>query len=252
MRDFAQQSAVVGMLILSLSSGSSAARAQETSEEIRKNRNHFIVQPAASAVRVDGVLDEPAWESATIVPLTHEWFPSDNTEPPVRTECLVTFDGESLYVGFRAHDPDPAQIRAYLSDRDTAFQDDTVGFQIDTFADRRRAFEFRINPLGVQLDAVLSDVDGSVAVDWSWDAIWASAGQITGDGYVVETAIPLRQLRFPRTQEAQTWGFLATREYPRSVQHQIRSTQNERSLDCRICQLDTLTGRPGATTPAPT
>jgi hypothetical protein len=92
----------------------------------------------------------------------------------------------------------------------------------------------------VQLDATVSDVDNSE--DWSWDAIWDSAGRITGDGYVVEVALPLRQLRFSRTAELQTWGFLATREYPRSVNHQLRSTFNDRSLDCRVCQFDSMNG----------
>lgn len=216
------------------------AREQEDSGPLPP-RNRFTVQPTSSPVRVDGILDEAAWAEATVIPLTREWFPSYNAEPPVATECLVTFDGEKLYVGFRAHDPDPARIRAHLADRDTtAFIDDTVGFYVDTFDDRRRAFEFRVNPLGVQTDATFSDVDGFE--DFSWDAIWDAAGRITADGYVVEVAIPFKQLRFPRGAEVQTWGFLASRSYPRSVVHELRSTHNDRGQACLICQLDTLTG----------
>jgi Domain of unknown function (DUF5916)/Carbohydrate family 9 binding domain-like len=203
-------------------------------------RNHFEVRPTTARIRVDGVLDEEAWANATVIPLPYEWYPGDNVAPPVRTECLVTFDNENLYVAFRAYDPEPGQIRAYLADRDTALKDDTVGFQIDTFNDHRRAFEFRINPLGVQLDATVSDVDSSE--DFTWDAIWASAGRITADGYVVEVALPLKQLRFPRTGDVQTWGFLASRDYPRSVDHQIRSTPIDRGLNCNVCQFDALTG----------
>jgi len=201
------------------------------------------VAPAASRIEVDGALDEPAWASAAVVPLTHEWLPRDNAPPPVATECLVTFDDDRLYVAFRAHDPSPSEIRAYLADRDTAFEDDAVGFYIDTFNDRRRAFHFRANPLGVQLDAAVSDVDGSE--DFSWDAIWASAGRITADGYTVEMAIPFEQLRFPRAAEEQSWGFLALRNYPRSVVHDLRSTYDDKSLDCLVCQFDTLTGFTG-------
>ncbi len=203
-------------------------------------RNHFDVRPTTSKIHVDGILDEEAWKSATVIPLPYEWYPGDNIAPPVRTECLVTFDDENLYVAFRAFDPDPRQIRAYLADRDTALKDDTVGFQIDTFNDHRRAFEFRVNPLGVQLDATVSDVDSTE--DFTWDAIWASAGRITRDGYEVEIALPLKQLRFGRTGDVQTWGFLATRDYPRSVDHQIRSTPIDRGLNCNVCQFDELTG----------
>ena len=70
---------------------------------------------------MDGELDEAAWAAATVMPLPYEWAPTDNAPPPVETECLVTFDDDNLYVGFRAHDPQPRQIRAYLADRDTAF-----------------------------------------------------------------------------------------------------------------------------------
>lgn len=214
---------------------------QETEKvAVPTSRNHFDVLPASSEIRVDGLLDEAAWAAATVVPLTHEWFPSDNTEPPVKTDCLVTFDSANLYVAFRAYDPAPSEIRAHLADRDTPFLDDTVGFYIDTFNDRRRAFEFRVNPLGVQMEATVSDIDGTE--DWSWNAIWDSVGRITPEGYVVEMAVPFRQLRFPRTEEAQTWGFLASRDYPRSVLHQIRSTPNNRGQECTVCQFDTLTG----------
>ncbi len=235
MRDLSRWLTAFALPVL-LSAGISAQETEGTSGA----RNGFAVTPATSEIRVDGVLDEQGWVDATVVPLTHEWFPADNTEPPVRTDCLVTFDSENLYIAFRAYDPDPSQIRAHLADRDTPFLDDTVGFHVDTFNDRRRAFEFRVNPLGVQMEAAVSDVDGSE--DWSWDAIWDSAGRIGEDGYVVEILLPFRQLRFPRTAEVQTWGFLATRDYPRSLLHQLRSTRNDRSQDCVVCQFDTLTG----------
>ena len=206
----------------------------------RTPRERFPVSRAAGGVEVDGRLDEEAWTGATAIALTHEWAPRDNAEPPVDTECLVTFDEDALYVAFRAHDPEPGAIRAYLADRDTAFEDDAVGFFIDTFDDQRRAFHFRVNPLGVQLDATVSDVDDSE--DFSWDAIWASDGRITDDGYTVEIAVPWEPLRFPRTADAQSWGFLAMRNYPRSVFHEIRSTPNDRDLDCLVCQFETITG----------
>ena len=71
-------------------------------------------------------------------------------------------------------------------DRDqveTFVQDDHVLVQFDTFNDQRRAFQFRINPLGVQADAIFSEVGGSE--DFSWDMIWKSAGSITDFGYTV-------------------------------------------------------------------
>ena len=200
----------------------------------------LIVLPATGPIEIDGVLDEPAWAGAAVVPLTYEWLPGDNAAPPVATEALVTFDHDRLYVAFRAHDPRPEAIRAHLADRDNDLVDDTVGFAVDTFNDHRRAYRFVVNPLGVQSDAIVSDVDDTV--DSSWDAIWDSAGRITGEGYTVEIAVPFRQLRFPRAEGVQTWGFLAQRVYPRSVAHELYSTANRRDLDCLVCQYTPLTG----------
>ncbi len=203
----------------------------------------FAVPKTDTAVRVDGVLDEAAWQRAAAIPLPYEWAPGNNTPAPVETTALVTYDSRFFYVAFRAADPDPGAIRANLADRDAPFLDDTVGFMLDTFNDGRRAFQFRINARGVQMDAVNSDVDGSE--DWSWDAIWDAAARVTPEGYIVEVAVPFSSLRFARTSGPQTWGFTASRDLPRSSRIRMRSTFNDRSRACLICQFDRLTGLEG-------
>jgi len=85
-------------------------------------------------------------------------MPGENSTPPVRTEVLLTYDDAAFYVAFRCFDPEPAAIRAHLMDRDdtdTLIQDDHISFMLDTFNDERRAFQFRVNPLGVQADRTL-------------------------------------------------------------------------------------------------
>jgi hypothetical protein len=206
----------------------------------------YPITRAASAIKVDGVLDEDAWKKATVVPLPIEWMPGDNVPPPVETECLVTYDAKNLYFGFRAHDPRPAEIRAHLMDRDdtdTLIQDDHVGMMIDTFNDERRAFQFRVNPLGVQADAIFSEQDG--VEDFSWDMIWNAVARITPDGYVVEVALPLKQLRFPAGAGPQTWGFEAFRSYPRNVRHRLSSQRRDRNLGCLLCQENKISGLEG-------
>jgi hypothetical protein len=227
---------------------SSLAAAQQTTPQgtrPRPERKSFTVKPATSAIVIDGELNEAAWADAVAIPLIYEWQPGDNGPASVETICLVTFDAERLYVAFRAKDPNPGEIRAHFADRDVPFLDDTVGFMIDTFNDRRRGYQFRINPRGVQMDAINSDVDFSE--DWSWDAIWDAEGRITADGYTVEVAVPFSSLRFPRTDGVQTWGFSATRDWPRSIRRRMRSSYTDRSEGCFICQFDSLTGFQGIT-----
>jgi hypothetical protein len=222
------------------------ASAQPAPSRVAPPAARFQVTRATSAITVDGVLNEEAWAHATVVPLPYEWAPGDNVTPPVPTECLVTHDRTNLYIAFRAHDPEPGSIRAHLMDRDdtnTLIQDDHVGFMIDTFNDERRAFQFRVNPLGVQADAVFSEQDG--IEDFSWDMIWASVGRITDAGYVVETALPLKQLRFQPGGKTQTWGFEAFRSWPRNVRHRITSAYRDRNKGCLLCQENKISGFEG-------
>jgi hypothetical protein len=203
----------------------------------------FTVSRATSPIVIDGVLNEAAWASATVIPVAFEYQPGENSVPPVRTDCLVTFDRENLYIAFRAFDPRPSEIRAHLMDRDamdTFIQDDHVTILLDTFNDERHAYQFRVNPLGVQADAVNSEVDQ--VEDWSWDAIWNAAGRVTAEGFVVEIAIPFRELRFPGGADALTFGLSAERSYPRSVRHRIASHPTDRSRSCQFCQFNKLTG----------
>lgn len=205
----------------------------------------FRVESTAEPIRIDGVLDEAVWQTAQPMELEYETNPGENIAAPEKTIGYMTYDSKNLYVAFRALDSNPAKIRAHLSDRDTAFSDDFVGVVLDTFNDDRRAFEFFVNPLGVQMDLIQDDINRNE--DASWDAIWNSAGRLTPDGYVVEMAIPFTSLRFPRTDSEQTWGVDMVRVYPRS-QRQIFALQpRDRNRNCALCQSPRVTGFRGIT-----
>lgn len=207
---------------------------------------HYRVSPAEGKIVVDGQLAEAAWQQAVVIDLPFEYLPGDNTPAPVRTECRITYSPSRLYIGFRCFDPHPRKIRAHLMDRDaiaTFELDDHVAVTIDTFNDRRRAFLFLANPLGVQVDATYSEAEGKE--DYSWDARWQAAAAVTDFGYSVEMAIPFRQLRFHGGQEVQTWGISLERSYPRTVRHRLCSHRRERNISCRLCQADKLSGFSG-------
>jgi len=161
----------------------------------------------------------------------------------VRTLAWIAFDDENVYFAFRAEDPDPAAIRARYADRDTAFRDDQVGVILDTFHDGRRAFEFFVNPLGIQSDVLEDDITGGD--DPTWDAIWDSAGRITDFGYVVEGAVPFTSLRYPRSDGELLWGFNAVRFYPRDSTRRLALMPRDPARNCILCQLAELGGIEG-------
>ena len=198
---------------------------------------------SAERAVIDGSLDDPIWRDALKIELTTETGPGENVPAPVETHAYLVEDGERLLIAFDAHDPRPEAIRAYLRDRDTAYNDDFVGIVVDTFGDQRHAYEFFANPLGVQMDLTNDDVNGRE--DDSWDAIWDSAGKITPEGFVVEMAIPFSQLRFPHTQGERTWGIDVLRFYPRKDRVRISNNPLERGRNCYLCQFSRIRGLAG-------
>lgn len=207
----------------------------------------YRIKRATGKIKLDGHLDEDAWKDALVVPVNNEFLPGENLHSEVKTECLIIYNEKSLYVGFRAQDPNPKLLRAHYSDRDPVPLDDNVGILLDTFNDRNRAFAFFCNPHGVQTDEIL--FDGGNREDMSWDAIWKSRGHINSEGYEVEIEIPFRALQFPRMNDGkeQTWGFAATRLYPRVNRTRISNFYYDRSNSCFVCQLPRLTGITGVT-----
>ena len=193
-----------------------------------------------SNFEIDGVLLEDAWQAGLQIELDVETDPGENIPAPVRTVAYLLEDGENLYVAIQAFDPDPSKIRAYLRDRDTAYDDDFAGIIIDTFNDGRRAFEFFSNPLGIQMDLTNDDVNKKE--DDSWDAIWESGGKINDEGYVIEMRIPLSQLRFPVVEGKQTWAIDLQRTYPRDRRYRLSNNPGDRSINCYLCRIGKITG----------
>jgi hypothetical protein len=199
-----------------------------------------VAHRTSETVRVDASLDEPMWSAAQAFELPFETYPGNNTAAAVRTECRIAYDAANLYLGCRAFDPAAGAIRAVRADRDAILEHDRVGVTIDPFSDRRRGWQFAINPLGVQYDAVY-DASADMPDD-AWNAIWSSAGRIVADGYVVEAAIPFKSLRFPASASPREWGLLAWRHRPREANVVMQSVRIDQAVRCLLCQAGTLTG----------
>jgi hypothetical protein len=127
--------------------------------------------------------------------------PGDGVPITQSTVAYLSYDDAKLYVVFVCKD-DPAQVRARVSRREEIAEDDQVAIYLDTFRDRVHAYVFAANPLGIQRDAVLTEGQDE---DASFDTVWSSEGKLTGDGYIVQMAIPFRSLRF-MNDRTKTWN----------------------------------------------
>jgi hypothetical protein len=203
-------------------------------------RPTVVVSRATGAIEVDGRLDDAGWAGAARDDRFVERFPGENVEPPVRTEASITYDDDNLYVAFRCYD-DPTRLRATMCQRDQYGSDDAVGVLIDTYGDATWAYEFFVNPYGIQRDLMWTSVHGE---DAGFDLVWHAAAEVTADGYVVELAVPLAGMRFPDA-DIQTWRINFTRLHPRESFRQYSWAAFDRNEQCLPCQWGTVEGISG-------
>ncbi|WP_175405813.1 carbohydrate binding family 9 domain-containing protein [Shewanella sp. MEBiC00475] len=206
---------------------------------------HLDIPTINEDIEVDGEFNEPAWQQAAQVMLKYETSPGENIAAPVTTYAKVYASKTSLYFAFIAHDPSPDKIRVNLRDRDKSWGDDMVGIKLDTFNNARLAYQFFINPYGVQSDSIENELTGQESD--AWDGIWYSKGKLTDQGYQVEIQLPLRLFNFDDRNPLQTWGIELIRFYPRNETHRISTHQIDRNVSCQLCQLGTASGLAGAT-----
>lgn len=169
------------------------------------------IPTAAERPRIDGRLDDPIWQRASVATDFVQERPQPGEPARARTEVRVAVDAAALYVAARLFDA-PDSMAAPLGPRDaTGIPSDWFDVIVDSYHDRRTAFRFSVNPRGVQKDVLHYD---DVREDLSWDAVWEAATQADSTGWTVELRIPLSQLRFRPGQT--TWGINFRRVRARS------------------------------------
>jgi hypothetical protein len=188
-------------------------------------------------LNLSGKLDDPRWRLAEEIWLDYEIQPGENIPPPQKTSMRALYNSDYIYFGFMCLDSNLSQIRAHVSDRDKIFEDDFVGILLDTYGDNQRAYEFFVNPFGIQGDIMRSQNEE----DASFDAIWSSAAAVNDTGWTAEMAIPFKSLRFPSKSE-QKWILIPARVYSRASRHQLAWMPLDRNNPCVMCQGGALLG----------
>jgi hypothetical protein len=151
------------------------------------------IPPGAGAIQIDGVLSEDVWTKAPVISNFLVRDPREGATPTHQTEARVVFDQAALFIGVRAFDPEPDKIVGMLTRRDDSSPSDWIAVLIDSFHDRRTAFEFGVNASGVKYDRYwFNDTNN----DRGWDAVWDVAVRRDAQGWRAEFRIPFSQLRF--------------------------------------------------------
>ena len=176
-------------------------------------------RPTAKAVRVsaapriDGQLDEAAWETAPAIGEFVQREPHEGQPPGERTVVRVLYTEDALYFGIACLDRTPASIVSTQLTRDAELDvDDSVLVILDPFLDNRNGFFFQVNPAGARSDGQVSN--NAEEAERDWDGIWNAASRITAEGWVAEIEIPFKTLRFKPGQT--TWGLNVERQIKRN------------------------------------
>jgi hypothetical protein len=195
---------------------------------------------AGESFKLDGRLDEAFWSKAQSMKDFYDWIPRDNTPSAYPTEIKVAFDGQKLYVGIVARDPDPSLVRAPFVRRDKVLGDqDFIAVLIDPVGSKKFAQFFRVSAQGVLADGLFNDAN--TEEDFSPDFDYEGAAHRTDFGWTAELAIPFSSLRYSNPPPEQ-WNILAFRGTTRDQLHRAANVRIPRDWNCLVCYAEPLTG----------
>lgn len=216
----------------------------KSQEKIRIDSAGFNINPSITAqrcknsgIKIDGVLNEPAWDTAPVAGNFTEISPKDNIKPPAETEMRVLYDDDNLYFAFTCYDSNISSVKSNLCDRDKIWSDDYVGVMIDTYGDNKLAYEIFANPSGIQGDATWTPTEEND----SYDLIYTSEAKIYKDRWVLEIAVPFKSIRFPE-KKVQSWRMHVIRNFPRHDRIQMSWAVVSRDNPSFFSQAGILTG----------
>ena len=184
-----------------------AARSTDGRLEVRALR-------VTTPIRIDGVLDDAAWQQAVPIEGFTQSEPDEGRPATERTVVWLAYDATTLYVAAHLYDtrPDALVVNDIRKDFSTDNQD-TFEVILDTFADRRNGYVFATNPAGARADQQVSNEGREL--NSSWDAPWSVRTRRVADGWTVEMAIPFRAIRSGGTS-AGLWGVNFSRRIRRN------------------------------------
>ncbi len=155
--------------------------------------------------RIDGKLTDDVWALAPVQGNFVQREPDYGRPSSEKTEFRVLYDDKTIYLGVWVWDSDASGILASEMKRDAGLnKGDQIKITIDTFHDHRNAFYFSTNPLGAYKDA--NTVENGRTINYDWNAVWDNKTSIDEQGWYIEIAIPLSQLRFKTAIGESVWG----------------------------------------------
>ncbi len=190
------------------------------------------------APKIDGRLNDSAWEYAGALGAFTQQSPHEGAEPTFKTDVKVLYDAKYFYVSVRAWDPEPEKLITKVMRRDTSQRsDDRVLITIDTFHDKRNGYMFSTNPNSGRYEAL---IENNQTVRTEWDGIWFAKARVDAEGWTAEFAFPFQSLAFDPKQT--TWGFNVTRSVRRINEESRWASWRQNKFPLDMSEAGALTG----------
>jgi hypothetical protein len=177
-------------------------------DEDRKQARAARVE--GGSIRLDGRLDEPAWQRATPITDFLQAEPVERAAVTDHMEVRFLYDDTALWIGARMEED--GAIQAPMSRRDDGDQAEYLQVELDTYLDRRTAYMFGVTASGVRLDH-FHPTDSESDVDTQFDPVWEAKTSVDAHGWTAELWVPFSQLRF-NDQPERIWGLNIKRWQP--------------------------------------
>lgn len=160
----------------------------------KKNEQFELkIKPASSEIKIDGIMNEGAWQDADLASKFFMVQPMDTSYAKIRTDVKMSYDKDFLYIiAICYHEPGPYFVESLRRDFTFGKNDNFLLF-MDPFDDQTNGFSFGSNAAGAQWDGIM--YEGS-KVDLSWDNKWESVVKNYEDKWVFEAAIPFKSIRY--------------------------------------------------------
>ena len=183
--------ALIGLVIIC--SSVSGLRAEEPAIDGRKQARAARI--AGGPIRLDGRLDEEAWQQAAPISEFLQAEPVEGAPPTDAMEVRFLFDDSALWVGARMRSGPGVAVQAPMSRRDDGSQAEYLQIELDTYLDRRTAYMFGVTASGVRLDHYHPS-DNEDDTDAQFDPVWEARTHVDAAGWTAELWMPFSQLRF--------------------------------------------------------
>lgn len=175
-------------------------------EQPEVEKFNLRAQKISTEIRIDGVLDELPWKTATTTSEFLNKWPDDQGIAKTQTRAWIMYDNENLYIGAVNYQNKEDLIVKSLKRDNTSYHWESDGFTVvlDPFNKKNNGFLFGVNAGGATLEGVVNIQNSRTMPDVNWDNVWYSSTRVYDEYWVAEIAIPFKSINYD--SEVEYWG----------------------------------------------